>query len=577
MDELLQKWQVAHLAPDFHEHKITLDLLLLLDRSEVLLLTPVKGDGLRIWKGVQEERSKQAGSSGSQSEINCAENVSFCSSPSGSECERAAPSSSKRQSSEDIGTHAATKKTSQLVNLQFTEQLDVEAVLRENPSSNIVLDYYNCLQEKKARGEYDLPIILSVSQQGLIVAALVDHIRKNTNNYENHLLDIVSDKLVKLLPSEIKPTYYIPPKTESPLQTSPKGMLFYRLKNRKNFDSNLVKAGTSQQQGKAAGRSGPSQNPTLVDLLKTNVTPEMQAAQLWLQSNRSPWVKVLEKWSVTTALRFKTVFGPGSKSGKSGQKGKSNKNANKGQSSSSAENDEEEKQYVNEYIDQWDVLKHNSGYELLFADFDVLFPNSDNLFTYWSEFERITIEIAKKDVKDPTAKELLPIYEICSKDATNRRSCVIITLALMSAIRANNRKSSAQSDSKSPKVFISDTRDSYLLHTKSASKLKEDIKSRRESFTTGTDGGGRPLIVAVGKDLASIKEVYVSVANLLYSAPCAVTALDICFKSFHALHIEYPPECGHIWLLLQRTIYKMTTSWDNTADLKHSWIKCYNF
>jgi len=37
----------------------------------------------------------------------------------------------------------------------------------------------------------------------------------------------------------------------------------------------------------------------------------------------------------------------------------------------------------------------------------------------------------------------------------------------------------------------------------------------------------------------------------------ALKAIDVCFKIFHALHTQYPPECAQIWQFIQRAAYEM--------------------
>lgn len=42
-----------------------------------------------------------------------------------------------------------------------------------------------------------------------------------------------------------------------------------------------------------------------------------------------------------------------------------------------------------------------------------------------------------------------------------------------------------------------------------------------------------------------------------------VDAVDVCFKVFHVLGLKYPTANEHIWLLIQKCIYKFATKWDN--------------
>lgn len=55
---------------------------------------------------------------------------------------------------------------------------------------------------------------------------------------------------------------------------------------------------------------------------------------------------------------------------------------------------------------------------------------------------------------------------------------------------------------------------------------------------------------------------FVMIENVRFHVSNLITAIDLCYKSYHALHAEYPVQSVGPWLLLQKGIYKMTTQWD---------------
>lgn len=61
----------------------------------------------------------------------------------------------------------------------------------------------------------------------------------------------------------------------------------------------------------------------------------MQAAARWLGSGRSPWSLVLEKWKLTSPIRFRGLF------------------------LSTEDN------FINTYLSEWPILGHKSGHELV--------------------------------------------------------------------------------------------------------------------------------------------------------------------------------------------------------------------
>lgn len=104
--------------------------------------------------------------------------------------------------------------------------------------------------------------------------------------------------------------------------------------------------------------------------------------------------------------------------------------------------------------------------------------------------------------------------------------------------------------------------------------MKEALRDRRNQLLS-PDGGGQPLIVLVGPSETNIQASYVSVADILYKVDGIIEAIDLFFKSFHAFHISYPPESQHIWMTLQRGIYKFQTEWDSDCTGLESWINTY--
>jgi len=72
----------------------------------------------------------------------------------------------------------------------------------------------------------------------------------------------------------------------------------------------------------------------------------------------------------------------------------------------------------------------------------------------------------------------------------------------------------------------------------------------------------QPYIIVVGPTLAEISSFFVSVDKVLYNVTSAFKAIDTCFKIFHVLNVEYPVASDHIWLLIQRELYKFSTKHD---------------
>lgn len=66
-------------------------------------------------------------------------------------------------------------------------------------------------------------------------------------------------------------------------------------------------------------------------------------------------------------------------------------------------------------------------------------------------------------------------------------------------------------------------------------------------------------------------ECLVSINNYMYKQENIIKAVDLTYKAFHVLNLKYPSECEHIWLVIQKLIYGMTTIYDNVQTA----VECF--
>ena len=64
----------------------------------------------------------------------------------------------------------------------------------------------------------------------------------------------------------------------------------------------------------------------------------------------------------------------------------------------------------------------------------------------------------------------------------------------------------------------------------------------------------QPIIVAIGS-ATTFEAFYVVINNIKYRVDDLMTAVDLCFKSFHTLNATYPKECAVIWEFLESFVY----------------------
>lgn len=82
----------------------------------------------------------------------------------------------------------------------------------------------------------------------------------------------------------------------------------------------------------------------------------------------------------------------------------------------------------------------------------------------------------------------------------------------------------------------------------------------------------QPFVVLVGPSLENIQSFIVVVDNVEWRANSLLHAVDICFKLFFSLGAAYPHESRHIWLFIQKCVYKFSTESDFTKD---SYLKSF--
>lgn len=89
-------------------------------------------------------------------------------------------------------------------------------------------------------------------------------------------------------------------------------------------------------------------------------------------------------------------------------------------------------------------------------------------------------------------------------------------------------------------------------------KLREDyIKKCKELKLTI-----QPYVIVVGPTLHEISTSYVCIDDVLYNTSSTLEAIDVCFKTFHVLQLQYPTASEHLWFIIQKCLYNFVTKWD---------------
>ncbi|XP_071578556.1 uncharacterized protein [Temnothorax nylanderi] len=110
------------------------------------------------------------------------------------------------------------------------------------------------------------------------------------------------------------------------------------------------------------------------------------------------------------------------------------------------------------------------------------------------------------------------------------------------------------------KASIAMSRDSMIKYVTTSADI---TKIRQEAIDEAkeTQTSVQPYIIVVGS-ISNVSNTYVTIDEVLYSTDSMLEALDVCFKAFHVLQINYPDASKHLWMLIQKGLYKLSTKWD---------------
>lgn len=126
--------------------------------------------------------------------------------------------------------------------------------------------------------------------------------------------------------------------------------------------------------------------------------------------------------------------------------------------------------------------------------------------------------------------------------------------------------------SKFIRYSIKDSQDSFLLFASTVAALEEIILKKKEKC-----GSIQPFIIILG-ELTKPESIFVYIDEVKYQMFSVVAALDICFKAFHVLNLEYPHESSSVWQFIQTYFYQIKHKKDKLspavtqiiADLENS-------
>ncbi|KAJ8913335.1 hypothetical protein NQ315_013306 [Exocentrus adspersus] len=238
----------------------------------------------------------------------------------------------------------------------------------------------------------------------------------------------------------------------------------------------------------------------------------------WLKYNTEPWATVIQKWNHTFTLRRKQKY-----------------------------------HSVSEMIRAWPVLNDLRAEVLINCDFEKLFPKSVlNFFLHWQTFFETLLK--QIEVSELTAKNLIETLETCQSE--DGKLAIQITL-LSHLIPPRGRLKVANHHWK---FSILEAVEAIVVNAKDAGQVNELIERQRDKAAAHKQTV-QPYLLLVGP-LEDPQSFFIVIDTIKYELDSAKKAFDTLFKIFHVLDAKYPIQAEHIWVLIQKGLYKVSTPQD---------------
>ncbi|XP_066590164.1 uncharacterized protein [Prorops nasuta] len=346
---------------------------------------------------------------------------------------------------------------------------------------------------------------VSRSNRNVLVDIIVANALKITHRLTTDNLRDLSKKIVELFPTEDDSIYYIPPMKK---HFSPSGRSIISKENVKCIANDGNDSDFVQSQDEVA-----------------------ETSKLWLSKNMAPFQSIILHWEKTFYLRQQLI-----------------KNSKKS---------------LKEIIDDWPILKQpDTGHKLIEYDFERLSLTQINItIQIWDTFFENLKTLRPFKSKDDNAKALNELLLLEDIIEDTKVACQFLLLPHLISPRGR-----VKSGSRHWKPSISECKDSLIMFIANADEINTVIEKRinlLEEFGQTL----QPFVMVIGPTIGKIISAYICVNEIMYLAENVLKAIDICFKIFFVLNIQYSPESEHIWLLIQKYIYNINSNCDKKCSL----------
>ncbi|KAJ1519025.1 hypothetical protein ONE63_011369 [Megalurothrips usitatus] len=365
---------------------------------------------------------------------------------------------------------------------------------------------------------------------------------------------VIASKIVEKFPSELLSTWYRTEQRSNGTGKIVKGRIMRRFyTQRKSF----------RKLGVLIHSDESDTDEETVDDVNGNdedASNSQNEALTWLQNlNISPGTRVLSAWQDTSKKRLKELQTPvRSEPAEEPPQGKRKRATQKKVKSSALT--------VTSYTQQFPQIGEPQGWSLLEIDFEYLQKSSIlKMDTTYEKLEKFVLNKLQKMDSDV----LFDDFHL--KSQSERSALIFLSLSRLFPVStvATHKK-------KSWRPSRQEMTDSFLLQVNSYGDLNTQLEIRQKKLEQ-FNVTAQPLAVIVKEKEKNNVVKYkclVKYDNFEYTGlESPLKAVDLTFKSYHALHAAYPVESEAMWFFLQKGVYQFTSKWDKHYDIVEILVK----
>lgn len=254
-----------------------------------------------------------------------------------------------------------------------------------------------------------------------------------------------------------------------------------------------------------------SKNPKKLDCKLVTNSEDMLEMKEWLFINFEPWEEIMSKWEITCQLRFDDIH--------------------------------VKKMDLLQLVKEWPRYLKKLGYQLVFIDFEFLYPGKDLLKRSFVKYREQIVNLALSRIKknNKNVKEKLEtFFKENIEDKESNIQSLICLHALFFLLPNKNTRTTQNLDI----ILTKAEPDKRIAHI-----VFEKSKEARSKNTFS------PFIIYYENEKGFPDKIYVVLDDIYYQTENMITALDVLFKIFYVFHLQYPDECKSVLIFIQHFYY----------------------